>query len=151
MTCAQPPICSIKPPALPCLSFLQGAWRRQPYDEIEFEEIESFVVAEDCGEERDAAALPTKLLTNLTPEAAAAAAGGRRLKRRLRKGRGAFEREGEHTLLVRLRVHLLAGLARSGLLQQGVSATPCVLVLEPPPCRFGWRLWCRQRRAHGPS
>lgn len=53
----------------------QGAWRRQPYDEIEVEEIESFVVAEDCGEERDSAALPTKLLTGLTPESAAVAGG----------------------------------------------------------------------------
>lgn len=64
-------------PALFCsqLSCPQGAWRRQPYDEIEVEEIESFVVAEDCGEERDAAALPNKLLTGLAPDSAAAAGG----------------------------------------------------------------------------
>lgn len=66
----QPPTACAAMPLFP-----QGAWRRQPYDEIEFEEIESFVVAGDCGEERDAAALPTKLLTSLTPEAAAEAAG----------------------------------------------------------------------------
>lgn len=58
-------------------AYMQGAWRRQPYDEIEVEEIESFVVAEDCGEERDAAALPKKLLTGLTPDSAAAAGGTR--------------------------------------------------------------------------
>ena len=65
----------------------QGAWRRQAYDEIEVEEIESFVVAEDCGEERDAADLPTKLLTDLTPERAAAAGGSQ----------GGWAREGEES------------------------------------------------------
>lgn len=69
--------CHPPQPTLFCsqLSCPQGAWRRQPYDEIEVEEIESFVVAEDCGEERDAAALPKKLLTGLTPDSAAAAGG----------------------------------------------------------------------------
>jgi hypothetical protein len=33
------------------------------------EEIEEFVVAEDCGEELDAAALPAKLASDLVPGA----------------------------------------------------------------------------------
>ncbi len=48
---------------------VQDPWRRQPFEETELEEIDSFVVAGDCGEAVDAAALPAKLLSSLQPGA----------------------------------------------------------------------------------
>lgn len=46
---------------------LQGLWRRQPFEETALEEVAGFVVAEDCGEEVDVAALPAKLASSLEP------------------------------------------------------------------------------------
>ncbi|PSC71151.1 SET domain [Micractinium conductrix] len=57
-------------------AYMQGAWRRQPYDAAGYVEIDGFVVAADCGEARDAAALPAKLQSSLGLPAAAAAAAG---------------------------------------------------------------------------
>ncbi|KAI3436022.1 hypothetical protein D9Q98_002079 [Chlorella vulgaris] len=49
--------------------YMQGTWRRHPFESEGLEEIEEFVVAEDCGEELDAAALPAKLASDLVPGA----------------------------------------------------------------------------------
>ncbi|KAL4458700.1 hypothetical protein ABPG75_013565 [Micractinium tetrahymenae] len=57
-------------------AYMQGLWRRQPYDGVNLEHIDTFVLAEDCGEELDAAALPGKLLSSLAPPPAASPDGG---------------------------------------------------------------------------
>jgi hypothetical protein len=52
---------------MPCV--VQGAWRRAPFEEMEVEEVEGFVLAEDCGEAADGEALLAKLATDVPPPA----------------------------------------------------------------------------------
>lgn len=54
--------------------YVPGPWRREPYPLTPLQPLGACELAPDCGEARDAAALPAKLRVSLTASQAAAAA-----------------------------------------------------------------------------